>query len=324
MKKLLIGTTLALALTACQQQGSSLKDKTPVAMPKVDVPVVQTLPADPYAHTLESQARRPKTPTSTTTPTTTTEPYNITLNFAAGSDQRVVDAMNAAASRWQGVITQGLADVSVSIPSNACGSNPAYTGTVDDILVFTGSKFIDGPGGTLAQSGPCSVRSSNGLTVYSTLMFDSADLDAFGSQLTSIAAHELGHSLGIGSLWSYKGLTSGSGTTDPRYTGSNGNREYSALGGTLGLVPEENQGGQGTAESHWREKTLVNELMTGYLNSGSNPLSRLSIAGLHDLGYNVDYTKADAFSSSSINSLHLHSLDITKHEEVLRPIYRVD
>ncbi|MDO4246701.1 MAG: leishmanolysin-related zinc metalloendopeptidase [Deinococcus sp.] len=302
---------LSLTLGSCGQPAQQSAVTAPAES-------LSALPEDPYASLspLAEQGRKGGT--------TTSDPYNITLNFAPGSDSRVVSAMNAAATRWQGIVTQGLSAVNVNIPAGNCGSNPAFSGTVDDILVFTGSKSIDGPGGVLAQSGPCSVRSSGGLTVYSTLIFDSADLDGFASQLTDIAVHELGHSLGLGSLWSYKGLTSGAGTTDPRYLGTNGNREYAALGGTLGQTPEENTGGSGTAEAHWRERTFGNELMTGYLGSGSNPLSRLSIAGLADLGYSVDYSKADSYSASTLNSLSTdHHFDLAAHEEVLRPKWQV-
>lgn len=306
----LCSVLLALALGSCGQPATQ-QDAGHIAPT-----TFAELPSDPHAQMVESATR---------TTSTTTDPYNITLNFAPGSDSRVVNAMHAAATRWQGIITKGLPAVSVNIAANACGSNAAYVGTVDDILVFTGSKAIDGPSGTLAQSGPCSVRSTTGLTVYSTLVFDSADLDGFGSQLTDIAIHELGHSLGIGSLWKYKNLTAGAGTTDPRYLGTNANREYAAIGGTLGNIPEENTGGSGTAESHWREKTFAAELMTGYIGSGTNPLSRVSIAGLQDLGYSVDYSKADAFSASSLNTLSTgHQFDIAAHEEVITPKWVVE
>lgn len=304
--------TLPLALSACNNATTSTNT---VSAPVAAVAAPE-LPTDPYAQSA------PISTQALSRTATTSDPYNITLNFAPGSDQRVIDAMKAAAARWEGIITKGLPAVNVNIPAGACGSNAAFVGQVDDILVFTGSKAIDGPGGILAQSGPCSIRSTGGLTVYATLVFDSADLDAFGSQLPAIAMHELGHSLGIGSLWKNKGLTLGSGTTDPEYTGSNGIREYHNLGGVNATVPEENQGGQGTAESHWREKTLNNELMTGYLNSGSNPLSRLSIAGLNDLGYSVDYSKADTFSAGTINTLSL-PLNIGAHEQVFEPKWQV-
>lgn len=274
---------------------------------------IASLPVDPYAKAsgLQEQA---------------TETYNITLKFASGSSTSVVNAMNAAASRWQKVITQGLPSVTVNIPAGACGSNAAYSGTIDDILVFTGNTDIDGPGGILAQSGPCSVRSASGLTTYSTLVFDTADLSQFSSQLADIAVHELGHSLGIGSLWSQFGLVSGVGTTNPIYKGTNGVREYRAAGGTLSTVPVENQGGQGTAGAHWRETTFKTELMTGYLNSGVfNPLSRMSVGSLQDMGYAVNYTAADAYTVPSTSSLAVgEGLDLGTHEQIITPKYRTE
>ena len=50
-------------------------------------------------------------------------------------------------------------------------------------------------------------------------------------------------------------------------------------------MPIENMGGRGTALSHWREATLKNELMTGFLNLGENPLSRITAGSMKDLGY---------------------------------------
>ena len=39
-------------------------------------------------------------------------------------------------------------------------------------------------------------------------------------------------------------------------------------------------GGAGTRDGHWRESVLANELMTGWINAGSNPLSVLSVRSL--------------------------------------------
>ncbi|CAM4082012.1 leishmanolysin-related zinc metalloendopeptidase [Deinococcus marmoris] len=253
-----------------------------------------------------------------------TERYNITLKFAPGSSASVVSAMQTAAARWEGVITQGLPSYRANIRAGSCGSNAAYVGTIDDMLVFTGNTAIDGPGGTLAQSGPCSIRSASGLTTYSTLVFDTADLGAFSSQLADIAVHELGHSLGIGTLWQRFGLVGGIGGSNPTYQGGNGLREYRAVGGTLGSVPVENQGGPGTAGGHWRETTFKTELMTGYLNSGVfNPLSRLSVGTLQDMGYAVNYGAADAYRIPSLGGQGVDELlDLGGLEQLIEPTYR--
>lgn len=46
---------------------------------------------------------------------------------------------------------------------------------------------------------------------------------------------------------------------------------------------------------------MGSELMTGYLSSGPSPLSRITVATLEDLGYTVDYSTADTFTSSDLD-----------------------
>jgi len=41
--------------------------------------------------------------------------------------------------------------------------------------------------------------------------------------------------------------------------------------------------------------------MTGFLNRGPNPLSRLTIATLQDIGYTVDYSTADEYGVDDLN-----------------------
>ena len=61
-------------------------------------------------------------------------------------------------------------------------------------------------------------------------------------------------------------------------------------------MPVEGGGGAGTANAHWRESVFRSELMTGFIVSAPNPLSRVTIGSLQDLGYVVDYGTADPFS----------------------------
>ena len=68
------------------------------------------------------------------------------------------------------------------------------------------------------------------------------------------------------------------------------------LGFSGNFVPVENIGGSGTRDSHWRESLVRNELMTGFLNSGDNPLSIFTIGSLRDMGYVVNDAVADEFA----------------------------
>jgi hypothetical protein len=47
---------------------------------------------------------------------------------------------------------------------------------------------------------------------------------------------------------------------------------------------------------------MGNDVMTGYLGAGASPLSRITVGTLQDLGYPVDYSKADAFTRNDLNS----------------------
>jgi len=107
----------------------------------------------------------------------------------------------------------------------------------------------------------------------------------------------MGHVLGIGTIWTNKGLLTGASGNNPRFTGANAKKEYGTLKGTgPAAVPVENTGGPGTANSHWRETVFRNELMTGFVAGPPNPMSRLTVASLKDLGYVVDLTKAEPYA----------------------------
>jgi hypothetical protein len=128
---------------------------------------------------------------------------------------------------------------------------------------------------------------------YMTLDADDVDQIAATGELTDVVLHEMGHILGLGTLWQQDGLVLNQGTSDPRYSGARAVAGYRDIGGRAPVIPLENGGGEGTAESHWRETIFGWELMTGYIASADNPLSRMTIGSLEDLGYSVDYTRAD-------------------------------
>jgi Leishmanolysin len=107
---------------------------------------------------------------------------------------------------------------------------------------------------------------------------------------------------GIGTLWVEQDVTGPDNSNCP-YRGTRANAEYKSITG-CNVVPTENDGslGDGTFCGHWDEGCLKSELMTGYLNSGLNPLSRISIASLEDLGYSVDYSSAESYTRNDVLS----------------------
>jgi hypothetical protein len=192
-----------------------------------------------------------------------------------------------AAAKWQSVITGDL-------------PNATYGGVaVDDLLIDASGVAIDGPGNVLGQAGPDAFRTGSQLPYHGQMEFDTADLAALqvNGTLLSVILHEMGHVLGIGTLWIPKGLLAGANTNNPIFVGAQATAAYNSIFGTNAIgVPVENMGGPGTALSHWSESVLTNELMTGFLGPGTvNPLSRITIGSLADIGYTVNFAAADVY-----------------------------
>ena len=82
------------------------------------------------------------------------------------------------------------------------------------------------------------------------------------------------------------------------YMGANAVREYNALAGcTVDSPPPMQNPGCG----HWDEPCFLNEVMTPFISGASNPFSRLTIGAMEDVGYVVDYSQADTYTSANMN-----------------------
>ncbi|MEY3456985.1 MAG: hypothetical protein RL215_142, partial [Planctomycetota bacterium] len=222
--------------------------------------------------------------------------FDITLRFDdtnLNAAQRAV--FQEAAARWSQIITADLPDT-----VTAAGDGIAAGVAVDDVLIGVTAPTIDGAGRILGQAGPRQYRAGTALPFYGIMRFDIADIQEMERNGTfrDVILHEMGHVLGIGTIWQRKSLVTGVGGTNPQYLGTGALGEYRTLAGssTVTGIPLENTGGAGTRDSHWRETVFDNELMTGYANRGSMPISRMTIAQLRDLGYTVDLNRADAYS----------------------------
>lgn len=242
--------------------------------------------------------------------------FNIEIVFITTPSSAQQAAFEQARFKWRSIIQSELSDIALNTADagTPCG-NGTYNGTVDDVVIFAELVPIDGPGQVLGSAGPCLVRQTNtGVITFvlaGTMRFDTADLATLESngQLNNVILHEMGHVLGVGSLWRAKNMVDTTSVAgDPIFTGTQAISAYAAAGGGLcncRPVPVENTGGAGTRLSHWREAPtavgkadgLRTELMTGFLNSGTNPLSLITVNSLRDIGYAVDASKADAYTN---------------------------
>lgn len=226
-------------------------------------------------------------PASTTPPPPTTGGFDIVIRVSGltASQQQI---FNQAAARWEQIITGDL-------------PNATYQGVaVDDLLIDAQALVIDGTGGILGQAGPDALRAGSRLPYHGVMQFDSADLASLeaNGQLYAVVLHEMGHILGIGTIWQADGLLSGAGTTNPRFLGAQATAQYNAIFGTNeASVPVEGlPSPAGSRDGHWRESVFGTELMSPYISGSTNPLSRVTVASLADLGYTVNLAAADAFT----------------------------
>ncbi|HMA45439.1 MAG TPA: leishmanolysin-related zinc metalloendopeptidase [Gemmatimonadales bacterium] len=234
--------------------------------------------------------------------------YHIDVRFPVATTPARQAVFAAAASKWESLIFGDVPDVPLNVSANRCISGqPAIHETVDDIIIYAILDSIDGPGKILGQSFPCLVRQGTLLPVVGVMEFDTADVASLeGSGLFGLVIeHEMGHVLGFGTIWGGLNLLAGAGTSDSHFTGPQALAAFDRVGGltfTSGSkVPVENcvgipSCGQGTQDSHWRELVFKNELMTGFVNSGANPLSVVTTASMGDLGYLVNYAASDSYS----------------------------
>lgn len=233
--------------------------------------------------------------------------YQLTLCYTTPLTTAQRLAFEAAAARWQRVVAGDLEDLPFSVGTGACGAgSPSLNLGVDDLLIFAGIEPIDGPGGILGSAGPCYLRELDGLPLLGVMRFDAADMASLESYrlLPGVILHEMGHVLGIGSLWGMFGLRADTSPLygpplDTYFTGAIAVGGFDLVGGgtyTGGKkVPVENMGPPGTINVHWRESVLFTELMTGFASSGLMPLSQVTVRSLVDLGYVVDTSAADPF-----------------------------
>ena len=242
----------------------------------------------------------------TVTATATTSDFDIELVYLTNITPGQQLAFEMAVARWRRVIIGDIGTVDVQTPANSCV--PAINAVINDVRIYVRIESIDGQGQVLGSAGPCFIQDESRLTVVGAMRFDSADLQSLenNGRLTDVIIHEMGHVLGVGSLWQEKSLLTGSGSSDPFFTGAEAIARFNSVGGssyTGNKVPVENTGGPGTANSHWRESLFNNELMTGFINISSNPLSVVTIGSLKDLGYVVNMSAADTYTFVGGSSL---------------------
>jgi FG-GAP-like repeat/Bacterial pre-peptidase C-terminal domain/Leishmanolysin len=249
----------------------------------------------PTANTLAQSAPAPK--------------LDIQFNFDATStqlDQTTKTALKAAEDFWEGVLVGG----GTLLPG---GILPIRI-SLENLNLKTG----DPDNLTLAYTAP-QVGSSDG----KTLIIQSANLTINRRRLGTIEAkgledlfiHELTHALGFGTLWEPLKFRMADGSirsigaaADNKSLIDRTNNTYIAnsnAGWAYGELLRDAKRAttlQQTAvpieagfAAHWDESIFQTESLTPVANSGTQPISILTLAALKDLGWQVNFGKAQAY-----------------------------
>ena len=148
------------------------------------------------------------------------------------------------------------------------------------------SSKIDGKSGTYGMAIPTLIDTKTGLPTMGIVVMDKDDLERLEKEgtLPDVIKHEIGHVLGFGTVWKEKGLLMYEDTDSPLFMGKTAIQKHKGM-----PIPVENMGSEGTRNAHWKETVFKDELMTGFIEKGDNPISKMTIASLADLGYEVSY-----------------------------------
>ncbi|MCY3699976.1 MAG: Ig-like domain-containing protein [Gemmatimonadetes bacterium] len=261
--------------------------------------------------------------------------YNIDLISITPMSETNAAAFRDAAEKWMAVLADTeLPDMPVSSTTpTGCWdlTSDRRVDSVDDLLLVVSVKAIDGRGRTLGSAGYCRVHSESGLPWMGAMQFDEADLAWVEEEgdLDELILHEIGHTLGIGTAWRRHDLLKNPTLTwvlfgwshepgkDAHFTGPLATAAFNEAGGDAytdgGKVPVENCLGRGSADGHWRESYWTEDLpesdcrdgealLGGELMSPLNtlgvdePLSKITIQSLADLGYTVDVDEAAPYT----------------------------
>jgi len=246
--------------------------------------------------------------------------FSIIVRSYGHVNTTVMAAATAAAARWDRILTVPLTMYHVIASAGDCGpGTPAMDEMVQNMVIYVTTDSIDGHGKIAGEGGPCILRDppEAPLTAVGFVTIDSADVASAseGGVLVDLLTHEMGHILGIGTLWDTSHLTgtiwtpgmfaAGLGGTDPRFIGEKARVASASLGFTADStqgVPIENTGGAGTRDGHWRATVFGRELMTGTLHNNGNPISLVTVEALADFGYGVSPSGADDFSTLNLKA----------------------
>jgi Leishmanolysin len=222
--------------------------------------------------------------------------FSIGINFLPSSsalNQTLKNAVLEAAKFWENVIayspTTGLYNLTIDVG-----------GKVQAWANGAGTLASAGPTGITSDSSGTWKLPTKGVAEINTNPEAITSLTSTVDFFRSVLIHEFGHVLGLGTYW---GAKPGKALVDQPNAVYRANTYagwvYGELKGTYAqtAIPVTTGVGVGSDYAHWKEEIFQTEIMTHLSNQGKKmPVSQLTIASLRDIGWNVNYGAAEAYS----------------------------
>ena len=233
----------------------------------------------------------------------TESPFSIDLVFLDDFAEWEQEIFHRIAKRWEAAIQTELPDYefssewlvefgehSIKIPAGE---------QIDDLRIYV-TKFSGLDPylrGIVGRAGTLLLR-SNSLPIIGCIEINDQYFSVRSEFLSTrserhylwfTGLHEMGHVLGIGTIWGNSGMLRGL-STDTHFAGPQAIAAFNQAGGT------DYQGAKVPIEpdwSHWRDSVLYDELMAPI--SANGVLSAITLQALSDLGYSVDLSAADPY-----------------------------
>ena len=245
--------------------------------------------------------------------------FDISLEFGDGFSEEWQAAIRHAADRWEQIIVADYPDSHADLAE--CGV-PGLVGSrkVDDLLIRVEWEIIDFASSIGGRAYPCGRVSTTGFpggrpnagVIYLLNSIFTRERVTDFLEVDRVVLHEIGHVLGIGTLWSSSGFLK-LDVDRPEFTGPRATAEYervspksAASARRLGVqgVPVEDDGIHWRAsdyedDGHEHAYTVLGDLMRpGGNRSQNNLITAVTMGALDDLGYEVDYAQADCQAPS--------------------------
>ena len=251
--------------------------------------------------------------------------YRIEVTFTGPVSTTAESQIHEAARRWERILAAtNLPEVRIPAGRSVCrgAAKLDEARVVKGIWLLVAVTDIDGPNGTIAGTGVCSVRRGSLLPVTSDIILDAADVARHEGtwRFAKVALHEIAHALGFGALWRHHNLLRDSSIDagerlDTHFLGRLATVAFDAAGGhgySGKKVPVENStGAPGVDDGHWRQSVFHNELMGPFISSRPQPLSAITIQSMADLGYHVDTSLAEPYELPSATARAAAELERT-------------